>query len=154
MSNECHPSSTPRCSTGRHAQSKTLGPLVPSRAREALPGVVRKQEGRDIAALHPPYAEAGLDHHGFVTGNGSDIPILMGFQPVAYVLLAPIDRVADHPFYRDSRLVDALHHLDGEFWFGAKGDDLGNASLASASRIVHPILGQVQVAINQGMAKG
>src|SRR5437879_116201 len=78
----------------------------------------------------------------------------MGFQPVAHLLLAPIDRVADHPFYRYVRLVDALHHVDGEFWFGAKGDGLGNTSLASASWVVHPILGQVQFPVDEGMTKG
>lgn len=78
----------------------------------------------------------------------------MGFQPVAYLLLAPIDRITDHPFYCYVRLVDALHQMDGEFWFGAKGDGLRNTDFASAHRIIHPLVGQVQFPVDESMAKG
>jgi hypothetical protein len=51
-------------------------------------------------------------------------------------------------------LLGALNHLLGQFGFGAKGDGVRNMGSAPTRPIGAPVFGQIQLAVDEGMAQG
>ena len=76
----------------------------------------------------------------------------MRFQPGAQVQIPPIDTIGDDPGKGDLRLPEAFNHLLGQFAFRLKANFLWNASLSAPPRIVDPVLGKVEFAVDEGMS--
>ena len=67
-------------------------------------------------------------------------------------MVGAIDAVAGDPGKRDPGLARPLQHGQAELGLGGEGDVGGDVRLASAVRVVGPVDGQVQRAIDQHLA--
>ena len=62
-------------------------------------------------------------------------------------------RIGDNPTNGQLGLLSALDHAPSEFWFGGKADMIGNVGCLSAWQISAPFFGQVQFAVDEGVAQ-
>src|SRR5207248_3422222 len=75
-------------------------------------------------------------------------------QEAAQVRAVAVDRVGDDPADRQTGSLGALNHPLGQFRFGLKGDRLGDMGGVSTRQIGTPVLGQVQLAVDESMTTG
>jgi hypothetical protein len=49
--------------------------------------------------------------------------------------------------------LGTLYHASSQLWLGGKGDVIGNVSSLSAWQISAPVFGQIQFAVDEGVAE-
>src|SRR5260221_13397161 len=76
----------------------------------------------------------------------------MGFQPGAQVQIAFIDRISHDPANGQLRLPHAFEHLDSQFWLRPEAHRVWDTSGSTPLPILTPVQGEIEVAINEGMA--
>src|SRR6266700_1138776 len=78
------------------------------------------------------------------------------FKKGSQVGIAPVDAIGDHPGdgYGWAGLQEAGEHEGGELGFGQEAASVGDAGLLAARAIGDPVGGEVEFAINEGMACG
>src|SRR5260370_20300395 len=62
--------------------------------------------------------------------------------------------IGDYPADGQMGRLSALHHALRQFGFGGKGNMIGDMSGLSARQIRAPVFGQIQFAVDEGMAQG
>ena len=148
MSKKCRPSSSQPCRIGITAQSNSRGPFVPHSSR-VVANPRMKQQGFGLGHRHPLAAIWRLYPYRLITGHRQHVGVLW----VSSHRLAGPDcrhtRYQRLPSRRECVLPRALDHLSGQLTFGVKERSLWNASLPAPLRIVDPLLGQIQFAIDE-----
>ena len=66
----------------------------------------------------------------------------------------PVDGIGHHPAAGQAGSLGALDHQLAQFRFGAKGDRLRDMGGLPAWAIGTPVLGQIQLAVDEGMTGG
>src|SRR5258708_2983002 len=140
MSNQWRSSSSQRCNIGMHAQSKSLGPLVPWLIESRSPSCSCDPAQLPLPALTPAYRKP------------EGIP--RGFQAGAKVQVTAIHAISHHPGNRDLSLPEALDHLHRQFRFGLEAHRCRDARLLTPLRIFCPNEGKIEFAGNEGMPTG
>ena len=87
-------------------------------------------------------------------GTGKRVGVALLLEEVAQVGAVSVDGISHHPADGQASSLCPLHHELGQFGFGAKGDRLRDVSGLPTRQIVAPVLGQIQLPINEGMAQG
>src|SRR5260370_4851661 len=151
MSNQCFPSCSHRCRMGTHAQSKSLGPLVPSPVVVSLPILGMEQERLYRAHFDIRASGVCMDANRLVTSHGEHMEVAMIGEPGTQVQVVPIDGISHDPRDGDLCLVDALNHLSSQLAFRLETNRFRNACLAAPLAIVNPFLGKIECAIDEGM---
>ena len=85
-------------------------------------------------------------------GTGSRVGIAVCFEEGAQLGAVTVDGVSHHPGDGHARRLGALEHPFRQCGFGLKGDCLGDMGGEAAGRVSAPVLGQVQLAINEAVA--
>jgi site-specific DNA recombinase len=130
-------------------QSRSFGAFAHT---EPLPIVGVKHKGFGLSHRHPFATIGSLYPHRLITCHRQDVGVLMRFQPGAQIQVPPIHAIGDHPGERDLCFPEAFNHLLGQFTFGLKTNRLGNTSLSAPLRIVDPVLGKIEFAVDEGMS--
>src|SRR5712692_5308732 len=93
---------------------------------------------------------------GFLAGNGQDVGEMATLETGSQVGIAPVDAIGDDPGdgYGWAGLQQAGEHEGGELGFGQEATSLRDAGLLAARAIGDPVGGEVEFAINEGMACG
>ena len=122
-------------------------------AGEVAPGGVLRQEGREGANFNAPQCSIGeREHDGLGAGNHADVGLPLLFQPLSQGGVASVDAVGDHPIGLQVGLTEPDQHLDGQFRLGAKGNLGRDTRFAATGAIIGPAGGQIQFAVDQGVA--
>lgn len=85
-------------------------------------------------------------------GTGSRVSQVLVLQEGAQVGTVPVDGSGDHPADGQEGLLGTLDHLLAQFGFGRKADRLRNMSGLPPGWVGAPVLGQIQCAVDEGMA--
>src|SRR5262245_56216670 len=64
-----------------------------------------------------------------------------------------VDGISYHPIDGETSHLGTLDHAPGELRFGGKGEALGNMSGAPTRQISTPLLGQVQLTVDESMTQ-
>jgi hypothetical protein len=76
----------------------------------------------------------------------------MRFQPGPQVQIAAVDRISHDPANGDLSLPHASEHLGSQFWLCLEAHRVCDACSSTPIPILSPVQGQIQFAINEGMA--
>ena len=121
---------------------------------KGLPSV-RGKKLRQFAHFPATNAKTGnLKDDGFGARHSHHVGLVATFQPGTQLRVGAIDAIGDHPVHLDVCLFQPLQEANGQVGFGLKRVRLRNASGVAASGIGGPILGEVQLAVHQGMSGG
>jgi hypothetical protein len=131
------------------------GPVVPALAltaratRQRAPAPIRQGGDERVGT----FLGAGMPD-GMIRGDGEDIGMALGFQPVAQLAGVAVDGVPRHPGRRDAGRKRTRQHLLGQLRLGGKPHRVGNACFLPPYRISGPFAGQIQLAVKEGPARG
>jgi hypothetical protein len=73
-------------------------------------------------------------------------------EPAAQIGTVAVDRISDTPADRQVHVVGSLEHAYRQFRLGLKGERVGDVSGSPPWQVGAPLLRDVQLAINEGMA--
>ena len=130
-------------------EALALGALA---LREALPVGRAQGTRREAAHISQQGTGWGLDTHDFGGRHRQRVGVALLLQEGAQLGAVTIDGIGHDPVDGEVSLVSALHHTLGQFGFGGKADGVGDMGSLPAWQIAAPLLGQVQFAVDQGMA--
>src|SRR5262249_21249037 len=95
-----------------------------------------------------------LEGYWFITSDSQDVVILMGFEPVAQIQIASIDRISDDPIDGNGSSFNTLHHLNSEFWFCLETNRIWDVGSVPTIGVLAPVQRQVQFPVNERVALG
>ncbi len=107
-----------------------------------------------LATPTPQEAGAGLYTDHFGGGDGQRVGIALLLQPLSQLGAVAVDRIGHHPADGQASRLGPLNHPPGQFGFGLKRDRLGDMRGLPAQRVGAPVFGQIQLAVDEGMAGG
>jgi hypothetical protein len=144
----------PSVSNGQASPIKEAFPLGSQALREAVP-IAGTQclvcDGSDIA--QQKIASACLDADRFGGRDGEDVGIALLLEPVAQLRTVAVDTISDDPANRQLGHLGTFHHASSQLRLGGKGDVIGDMGSLSAWQISAPLFGQVQFAVDEGVAE-
>ena len=76
----------------------------------------------------------------------------MRFQKGSQILIPAVDGIGHYPGERDLRFPETFDHLAGQLAFRLKAHRVGNPCLSAPFGIPDPSQGQIQFAIQEGVA--
>ena len=91
--------------------------------------------------------------HTFFAGNCHDIGLRALLEPLAQGAIVAIHAIACGPGKRDASRCRAFEHLLSQFGLGGKRALVRYARAATALAVIGPSLSQIQLAVQQRMAK-
>jgi hypothetical protein len=89
--------------------------------------------------------------HVSLTREGQHVGLLPLLEEHPKSSGVPIDRVGHHPRHLHSRIQSPPEHLFGEFGLGAHPDLLWYSSLFASLFVFGPLLGQIQLAVDESL---
>jgi len=123
--------------------------------REALPILGLKQERSHLFCFHPPANPIrSHDPDWFIASNRQHVRISPVFQPGAQVQVASIDRISHYPSNRYLGIPKTRQHAFRQFRLRLEVNRLWDTSRLTAITVLCPVQGQVQLAIDEGVAQG
>ena len=137
---------------GQHGPVKKPLAFGAQALTEALPVLLAKGLLGDGGDRVEQVALRGLDTDDFGARNGHRVGEALRLEEGAQVGAVPVDGISHHPVDGQTSRLSALEHAPGQFGFGLKGDGLGDVGSEPASRVIAPVFGQVQLAIDEAMA--
>lgn len=139
----------------QQGQTSPIEKLLALRARtgrEPVP-IARTQsllsDGGDIPKQRPV---TRLDTDDLGGRDRQSKGVVLVLEPLAQLRAVAVDGVTNDPLKGQTRLLSTAEHVDGQFGFGLEGEGIGNVSSTAAWQVSAPLLGQVQLAVDEGMA--
>lgn len=142
----------PAMQDGKECPIKEPWPLGSFAHGESVPIVRMKHGCLGLFNGHALASIRRLDAYRLITGDGQHKGILMRFEPEAQVQIRAIDTIGHHPGNRDLCPQDPLQHLLGQLTFGLEARPFGNTYLSTSLSIVDPVLGQIELAVDEAVA--
>ena len=120
---------------------------------EAMPVLWVQCVSCDIADITEQASRWSLHTDHFDGGNSHRVGVALLLEKEPQVKTVAVHGIGDHPAERQARRLGALDHAFGQFRFGRKGDSLRNMHGVPARQISAPVCGQIQFAVDEGMAQ-
>jgi hypothetical protein len=124
---------------GRHAHSKSSGPLVPVFTLKRRHSCSFKNRCSACATGSLVRPSGVISPICSVEATERRKPVLVVFQPGAQVQIVAIHGIGDDPGDGDLRLMHPFHHRPGQLTLRLKADGLRNADFFAASAILQEV---------------